>query len=112
MDDLFSATVSLATRFSCVFVVFDALDEYDTNTLPQLLQRIKALMATNVRGFVTSRPHISQIRNIFDKAIAMELSTHASDIEIFVRWRLLTRSLADTLVESIVSRVLENAAGV
>lgn len=112
LDDLFSATVSLAARFSCVFVVFDALDEYDPHTLRQLLERIKALMSTDIRGFVTSRPHITQIRQIFENAITMELSTHADDIETFLRWRLSTRSLAVALVESIVSRVLENATGV
>lgn len=77
-----------------------------------LLQRIRDLMATNIRGFVTSRPHDSKIRSIFEGAISLKLSSHDEDIEIFLRARLSTRSLAAGLVETIVSRVLENAAGV
>lgn len=110
--NIFQAIIPLAARFSSVFILFDALDEYDERTRPQLLQRIEDLMATNIRGFVTSRPHDSKIRSTFEKAITIELSTHAKDIEIFVRSRVSTRSLAATLVESIISRVLENAAGV
>lgn len=112
LGDMFNATVSVATHFSSVFIFFDALDEYDERTRPQLLKRIKDLMATNIRGFVTSRPHVPQIREVFENAITIELSTHAEDIEIFLRSRLSTRSLAAALVESVVSRVLENAAGV
>lgn len=37
-EDVFSATVTLATRFSSVFIFFDALDEYDGRTRPQLLE--------------------------------------------------------------------------
>lgn len=112
LRDLFEATVSLATRFTSVFVFFDALDEYDEDTRPELLLRIASLMKTNIRGFVTSRPHDSNIQNIFKEVITMELSTRPADIELFVRSRLSTRSLAVDLVEKVVARVLEDADGV
>lgn len=112
LGDLFKATVSLVTRFASTFVFFDALDEYDADTRPELLSRIADLMKTNIRGFVTSRPHNSDIQKTFKEVMKMELSSRPEDIELFVRSRLSTRSLAADLVEKAVSRVLENADGV
>lgn len=112
LKDVLKATVSLAARFSSVFIFFDGLDEYDERTRPELVQQIKALMATNIRGFVTSRANDSWIQSVFEEVVTIELSTHAEDIEILVRSRLSTQSLEAALVESIVSRVLEKAAGV
>lgn len=82
LDDVFKATVTLAASFASVFVFFDALNEYDAKTLPNLLALIKTLMETDIRGFVTSRPRDPRIRSAFVGAISWELTSSAEDMEI------------------------------
>lgn len=71
--------------FSKTFLVIDAFDEMENASRKMLLGLIAkvARFGTNVRLFVTSRPHLSDISNAFNEAIKLSISARREDVQAY-----------------------------
>jgi hypothetical protein len=91
-----------------VFLVFDALDEWENKTTQhQLLKFISQLRRNNVRILVTSR-HSAPAQWITEN---ITVRANDYDIETFVRAGLESRRIAPSLTDEIVRAIILNARG-
>jgi hypothetical protein len=75
----------VSEMFSKTFLVIDAFDEMENASRKMLLGLIAkvARFRTNVRLFVTSRPHLSDISNAFNEAIKLSISARREDVQAY-----------------------------
>ena len=103
-----------ARYFPTVFLIFDALDEWERNGPRwQLLDCMKTLQkdGANVKILITSRPHIS-LKNIFVSMESIEIRAQVSDIELYIREKLGPYDhFGDALKERIVAQLTSTAKG-
>ena len=103
-----------ARYFPTVFLIFDALDEWERNGPRwQLLHCMKTLQkdGTNVKILVTSRPHIS-LKNFFVSMESIKIRAQVSDIEMYIREKLEPYDhLGDGVKKRIVAQLTSTAKG-
>ena len=73
-DELIATIQSISSQFSSVWLLVDALDEYDPQDLDTLIEAFETLMQfTNI--FVTSRPQSINSEAILDNALSCALTS-------------------------------------
>lgn len=75
----------VSEMFSKTFLIIDAFDEMDNASRKMLLELIAqvARFGTNVRLFLTSRPHLSDISNAFIDATKFSISAQKADVQAY-----------------------------
>lgn len=111
--------------FSTIFVVIDALDECDKWEMIKIVRELQQLPKSNLRLFVTGRPHVLNYRH-YDKndpihewlkgATTQEIIAAKTDIEKYVRERYKTEAIgsdeiSEQLRDGITKLILSQPEG-
>jgi hypothetical protein len=75
--------------FTTTFVIFDALDEFDDNHRPALLDMMKHL--ESVRIFSTCRPHLRDVQDFFEGAATVPIYADTGDIKNYLTKKITER---------------------
>ncbi|KAI2617638.1 hypothetical protein GGS26DRAFT_403231 [Hypomontagnella submonticulosa] len=116
LDEIFKILETVANGFSRVFLIVDALDEYQSSSRGEFLEKISCLRAgsrTNI--FATSRP-IPEIEKALPDKLTVEVQATEDDILKYLSGRLakLPRVVSGNkdLQDKITSSIVEAADGV
>jgi len=74
-----------------VFICIDALDEFLSKNLPELLRSLRDIVreSPNTRIFLTGRPHVKEdIRRHFPRVVLIPVSPKTGDIRNYLEMRL------------------------
>lgn len=100
LEELYRVFLTICATFSRVFLVFDALDEWDQDDgrvyLLTLFQRL--LGGHQIRIFLTSRPYSEDIQRYFNHAPKVEISAHQEDIGIYISKKVGENARAGRLI--------------
>ena len=114
LPEILVALRSISTYFKSIFVVVDALDEYASNALDELLEGIQ-MLSPQASCFLTSRPNIHVNMN---DMIHLTIRAHVVDIEGYLASSIAHSSTLANLVRKeptlktqIVETVVEKANG-
>jgi glycyl-tRNA synthetase alpha subunit len=128
VEDMYKTSVSACTRpslgvltkcfirllrnFSTSFVVFDALDECNPEQRDPIVGFIKDLQREKARVFLTSRPHLSEIQELFlSNLVTLQIEAEKHDLRNFLGIELAKRKINKTLSASIIQTLVEKADG-
>jgi hypothetical protein len=115
--DLKDAFFDVCQGFDRTFVIVDALDECDASRHRQhILSFLKESEKRSISLFVTSRPHLEDIRRAFGNSTQIEIGASTSDIKAYLEDKMDqapdTADLIDTsLREEILSTIAQNSHG-
>ena len=116
-DDLFATFRQVYTSFEKCYIVIDALDECRSSIYrKEILKILSGLDLEIVRLFVTSRPHVHDIRQNFLHAQQIEIEASEQDVKSYCH-RMIednqsTLDLIDnSLKEEVANAVAKNAQG-
>lgn len=99
-EDLFGTLRAILTKFSRIFLVFDALDECDQeNQRKDLLPLFHRLVGLGINVFLTSRPHPEDIQLSLSNAEKVQISAKKEDIAIYVEQTINQNPRARRIVE-------------
>ena len=114
LDEITLALQSEVKRYSKLFIIVDALDEYSEHPRVNLLKELKTLSA-KANVLITSRP-LDNIARQLQQAAQLEIHAHANDVKAYVKDRIyesasLMRVLSKdpTLEGHIIERVAFSA---
>ena len=115
-----AATLSLvAHEFSRVYVVIDALDEFEEGQdRAEVLEYLTTLAQNSVKLLVTSRPHPNDIKRRLDSFASLKVEANPDDIKMFLNETISSHAGAmeimdddEGLREEIVNKLMERAQG-
>jgi ankyrin repeat protein len=108
---------ALASLYDTVFIVVDALDEYNGDLQEIVVEKFRALPFRDMRLFCTSR-FLPRISDIFKDEMAIKITAQDQDIGVFVKGHIQQRTrLKDqvkknpSLESDIISVVTSKASG-
>jgi Cdc6-like AAA superfamily ATPase len=111
LDDTFSAVRDVVAQYPYVFIVIDALDEFETRH--ELLSKLFALQReADVRLIATSR-FVLDVEDAFRPAIRLEVKASNEDVKLFVLGQICqlprcvqqNKALQDLVQERVVEAV-------
>ena len=115
--DLFAIFRQVYASFEKCYIIIDALDECRSSIYRQeILEVVSGLDLEIVRLFVTSRPHVHDIKQSFLHAHQIEVEASEQDIKNYCH-RMIEDSqstldlIDDSLKEEVANAVAENAQG-
>ena len=115
--DLFATFRQVYTSFEKCYIVIDALDECKSSLFrKEILKIVSDLDLQIVRLFVTSRPHVHDIKQNFLYAQQIEVEASEQDIRSYCH-RMIEDSqstldlIDDSLKEEVADAVAKNAQG-
>jgi hypothetical protein len=91
--DFFSILAECVTKFSTVFLMLDALDECADDQRLALVKMLQQIFGPQMRGFVTSRPHVrdtpdfredDELQRWLQDANILEIAASPDDIATFL----------------------------
>ena len=88
LDDLFYALQSTSKALRRSFIVFDALDECETEQRCILLNFVRRLSTSDFKIFATSRPHLGDAEEFFEKELKIQIVSQIQDIGIYMNKRM------------------------
>ena len=106
-----------------VFICVDALDEYLSKDLPELLESLRDIVqeSPRTRIFLTGRPNAQRaVEKYFSKAITIPISPNQDDIRNYLKVRLdrddepeaMNDDLREEIVKVIVDKMSDMYVGV
>lgn len=116
-EELYTSLLTISTTFDRLFLVFDALDEYNPRTERRNLLRMIHMMANEgIKFFLTSRPYLEDIRASLHDAIKIELAATPEDITTYIREKINENPRAKHLIDRgmldyIIPRIVNSAGG-
>lgn len=115
MSTLIRLFFSIASTFTSVVVIFDALDECGSyQILNDIVAFIHRLKAANVKVFCTSRPHLTDLTKQLDTPLFLQVEAHDEDVKRYL-WIELSKRWEWTddegLKFEIVTRLADGAKG-
>lgn len=120
-EELYSVFLATCGKFSRVFLVFDALDEYDQDTSGRgyLLRSFQRLLEEKqqISIFLTSQPYPEDTQRYLHHAPKVEISAHQEDIGIYIEKKIGENARAKRLIEQskcknkIICKLAECAKG-
>jgi tRNA U34 5-methylaminomethyl-2-thiouridine-forming methyltransferase MnmC len=97
IDDFFKTLRSVVSDYTRVFIVIDALDEYeDRSRLISDMAKLQAQTGANL--FTTSRPIPEiemEIKEVFQRSISLEISARREDVEKYLDGHIWQLPLLD-----------------
>ena len=116
-DDLFAIFRQIYTSFEKCYIIIDALDECKSSLYrKEILKIVSGLDLQIVRLFVTSRPHVHDIKQTFLHAQQIEVEASEQDVRSYCH-RMIEDSqstldfIDDSLKEEVADAVTKNAQG-
>jgi hypothetical protein len=117
-DELQSALMSVASRYEKVFLVVDALDEFDASERVKLVSRLFEIQQSgkiDLRVLATSRT-IPDIMSQFEDAQRLEVQASEEDIRRYLKGKIFEFPpfvrTNEKLLEDIIAKVSEAVKGV
>lgn len=117
-DELVTLLRSIMGRFSQVYLVVDALDEYSDymGSATSLLRELSRLQTGScVATLATSRPNIPGIKAFFDGKTRLEISANEEDVKLVIRHAMpgmpTCISNSEDLQELIVDEITKAVKG-
>ena len=112
IQDLELALLHVCQDFDQVFIAIDALDECDEEMrrktfLPFLA---KLQQTPRIRLFITSRPHLEDIRKALDPALQVKVQASDADLRKYLRKRIEESGNADIIDEDFRQHLIETVA--
>ncbi|KAL8754352.1 MAG: hypothetical protein Q9184_005138 [Pyrenodesmia sp. 2 TL-2023] len=111
LQDLVQALRSATRDQAQVFLVIDALDECDAKLRRQFLNVLDSLK-DSISIFVTSRPHIQEIKEAFGSTPSIEIKAHRSDLRRCISYEIEASDWRDDLDEryrnEIADKIINN----
>lgn len=116
IEDLRATLLSVCQEFHRTFIVIDALDESDTEDRRTLLSSLKGLSTASTSYFLTSRPHIDDVKKCFGNCAQIRVEAVDSDIRAYLAYKIHNASdledfLDDELREEIMATILRGSQG-
>ena len=116
-EDLLATFRHVYTSFGKCYIIIDALDECRSSLYrKEILKIVSGLDLQIVRVFVTSRPHVHDIKQSFLQAQQIEVEASEQDINSYCH-RMMEDSqstldlIDDSLKEEVADAVAKNAQG-
>jgi hypothetical protein len=82
---------SCATSFATIYLILDALDEFEQKHLKKLvlfLCQLKHGQKARFKIFCTTRPHLSDLVDDLKAFATLEVQPDNPDVEHYIKWRL------------------------
>jgi hypothetical protein len=82
---------SCSTRFSTIYLVLDALDEYQQKLLKKLVSflcKLESAKGSRFKILCTTRPHLSHLAKELKASETLEIQPDNPDVENYIKWRL------------------------
>ena len=106
-----------------VFICIDALDEYLSKDLPELLESLRDIIreSPKTRIFLTGRPHVKEtVERYFTQAVAIPISPNRDDIRNYVEAKLdrddqpaaMNKDLRADIIKMILDKMSDMWVGV
>lgn len=114
LDQILSAIISVSQDFKHVYLLLDALDECEYETQDYVISYLSRISkdCQSFRCFITSRPHLTQMKTRLQDSIEFGLSANEADIELLVRSRLgKNRDISSDFVEEVLKKLSSSANG-
>lgn len=99
LGEIYEILLTTLASFPRVFLVFDALDEFQHKEREQLLPLVKKMNKDGFRVFVTSRPHPKDIMRSFSQVAKIAISANGEDIRSFIEGKFHVDPDSKDLVE-------------
>jgi len=96
--------------FSKVFVILDGLDECNGTQMEDMAKLVRQFMKSNIKVFVTSRPHIQYFIDLFEPDIC-PIKADGSDIEKYLTEKLEKALIEESLKHKIKEELQNTAQG-
>jgi hypothetical protein len=107
---------AVCNHFGRVFLILDALDEYEDRRRLLLLTLFESLNQSRCRFFLTSRPHLKDLQRRLGSHPQIEIKARDLDIELLVQKRVEEDPTLSELVEQnkqleekIAAKIIEKA---
>ncbi|KAI1744084.1 ankyrin repeat-containing domain protein [Xylaria scruposa] len=97
------------------FIILDAVDECGPQRKP-VLELLKKIATASISILISSRPHVSEISNVFVSSTQLEIKARPSDIRSFTEASITSSGVVLELIpedakEDIVRRIVDQSAG-
>ena len=117
--NLVACLTQVIQEFERVFVVIDALDEFEEGQeRNELLNSLTSLAETSLKVIVTSRPHPNDIRRRLSDFTSFEVEANPDDVKLFLNGTIDNDEEAleiierdESLREDVVDTLMERARG-
>ena len=110
LEDLFQALWATSKALRTSFIVFDALDECETDQRYVVLDFIRRLPTSHFKIFATSRPYLRDIEEYFDQNLQIQIVSQPEDIRTYLNKRM-DRERSPALKSEIVETLSVSANG-
>lgn len=112
IQDLELALLHVCQDFDRVFIAIDALDECDEAMRRKtfLLSLAKLQQTPRIRLFITSRPHLEDIRKALDPALQVKVQASDADLRKYLRKKIEESGNADIIDEDFRQHLIETVA--
>lgn len=117
LEELYVALLVAFKSFSRVFLIFDALDEYNPEQRKELLPLMHRMGKDGASLFLTSRDYPEDIRFSLCDVPQIKISVAADDIKCYIREKIQKNPRAKRLIQQgdcedrIISELTECAEG-
>ncbi|CAL8581268.1 hypothetical protein XPA_006968 [Xanthoria parietina] len=112
LQDLVQALSSSCGEYNAVYIVIDALDEYESKSRKGLLNLLYELK-DYAKVFVSSRPYPEEIRKAFGRTPQIEIKAHSTDLELYINRQIedsdIVDDINDTFRKQLVSKIVQSA---
>lgn len=105
LDECQRLLTEVAPDLECLYLVFDGLDE-STHRRPFLQSVLNIAQSHHVRLLVTSRPHIPDLRDLFQKHPNLMIEAHEEDLKTYLYQELEQGGIYDIADQSFVDRLV------
>lgn len=107
LNEISQALRSVMASYSRVYIIFDALDECDTDCLRKLLSEISNLRHQHpINTFATSR--LVETSGPLEPDVIVEIIAHEGDIRKHLHNKLLGSNLSSKLTESDCAEIIDH----
>ena len=120
LQELISLLLTLSSRFSRIWLLVDAVDEYDPKDLDALMEAFENLVG-HMSILITSRPQTVNSTVLIENAVRCVISAQAWDMEVVIRSRLATAAIAprglrgtlqwESFVDETISKLVGKSDG-
>lgn len=117
LKELHTALLKTFKSFNRVFLIFDALDEYNQEQRKELLPLLHTMGENGANLFLTSRDHPEDIQHSFHGVPKVKISANTGGIKHYIRKRIRKSPRANYLIQQgncedqIISKLTDCAQG-
>lgn len=95
----------LCSTVRCAYLVFDGLDESE-HRRPFLQSIQNVVLSSQIRLLVTSRPHIRDLKDLFQQHLNLRIEAHEEDLKKYLYQELDQGGIYDIADQRFVNRLV------